>query len=47
MATSRQFTYSTTSPPSGTTKTGSLWVGTQVNNNSGKVYKLSTVITDG
>ena len=28
MATSRQFTYSTTSPPSGTTKTGSLWVGT-------------------
>jgi len=28
MATSRQFTYATTSPPSGTTKTGSLWVGT-------------------
>ena len=28
MATSRQFTYATTTPPSGTTKTGSLWVGT-------------------
>ena len=27
MATSRQFTYATTSSPSGTTKTGSLWVG--------------------
>jgi len=28
MATSRQFTYATTTPPTGTTKTGSLWVGT-------------------
>ena len=28
MATSRQFTYATTTPPSGTTKTGRLWVGT-------------------
>ena len=27
MATSRQFTYATTAAPSGTTKTGSLWVG--------------------
>jgi hypothetical protein len=24
-----------------------LFIGTRVNNNSGKVYKLSTVITDG
>ena len=27
MPTTRAFTYATTSPPSGTTKTGSLWVG--------------------
>ena len=38
MATSRQFTYATTSPPSGTTKTGSLWVGTP---NSPERYDLN------